>query len=77
MINCRQLIDFCFEYLDGALPDKERSHFKEHLELCPDCVSFFETYRRTPEVTREALALEMPASVKESVRSYLKRKLCE
>jgi hypothetical protein len=34
-------------------------------------VNFFETYRKTPEVSREALSTEIPSSVKESVRNFL------
>ena len=71
-INCQQLIDFCFDYIEGDLPDKEQVDFRRHLGHCPDCVTFFETYRRTPEVTREAMGLQMPQSVKETVRAFLR-----
>ncbi len=77
MINCQQLVEFCLDYVEGALPDDEQVNFRRHLSLCPDCVTFFETYRRTPEVSREAMSPEdltaqMPASVRESVRNYLR-----
>lgn len=72
MISCQDVVEFCLDYLDGALPEEERGRFTRHLSICSDCVSFFETYRRTPEVSRQALALEMPAQVKEAVRSYLR-----
>ncbi len=74
MINCQQLIDFCFDYIDGALPVEERLRFTQHLGQCSDCLVFFETYRRTPELTREALATEIPPAVRESVRSFLRAK---
>ena len=72
MINCQQLIDFCYDYIDGSLSQEERTRFTQHLGQCSDCVVFFETYRRTPELTREALAKQIPPSVRESVRSYLR-----
>jgi anti-sigma factor RsiW len=72
VINCQQLIDFCLDYVEGVLPDDEQVRFRRHLSLCPDCVTFFETYRKTPEVSREALKAQMPESVRESVRSYLR-----
>ncbi len=72
MINCQQLIDFCFDYIDGSLSQEERTRFTQHLGQCSDCVVFFETYRRTPELTREALATQIPPAVRESVRSYLR-----
>jgi anti-sigma factor RsiW len=72
VINCQQLIDFCFDYIDGSLPQDERVRFAQHLGQCNDCVVFFETYRRTPELTREALATQIPAAVRDSVRSFLR-----
>jgi anti-sigma factor RsiW len=76
VISCQQLIDFCLDYLDGSLPDDEQLRFKRHLGQCPDCVVFFETYRRTPEISREVLSLAMPEALKMSVRSFL-RERCE
>ena len=72
MINCQQLIDFCLDYIDGSLPQDEQARFTQHLIQCQDCVVFFETYRRTPELTREALATQIPPSVRDSVRSFLR-----
>jgi anti-sigma factor RsiW len=76
VISCHQVIEFCLDYVDGALPDDEQVRFRRHLSQCPDCVTFFETYRKTPEVSREAMKTclpdHMPESVRESVRSYLR-----
>ena len=72
MISCQNVVDFCADYLEGMMPEEEQGRFKRHLEVCGDCVSFFETYRRTTEVSRQALAAEMPAQVKETIRSYLR-----
>jgi anti-sigma factor RsiW len=77
VINCQQLIEFCLDYVEGALPVDEQERFRRHLSRCPDCVVFFETYQRTPEVSREALKAQMPDKVRESVRSYLLRALRE
>ena len=77
MINCHQLIDFCFDYIEGELPNDDQAGFQRHLAQCPDCVVFFETYRRTPELTREALATEMPSTVREAVRSFLRKRCNE
>lgn len=66
------MVDFSLEFLDGALADEERARFRDHLGACSECLLFFETYRKTPEVSREAFALQMPASVKDAVRSYLR-----
>jgi anti-sigma factor RsiW len=73
VISCHQLIEFCCDYIDGELPDDEQLRFRRHLAACPDCVIFFETYRKTPEVSRSALPAEIPPSVKEAVRSFLQQ----
>ena len=72
MISCQQLIEFCLDYIEGALPQDQRSRFQQHLERCSDCVTFFETYQKTPQVSREALATQIPASVRAAVRSFLR-----
>jgi hypothetical protein len=77
VISCKQLIDFCLDYIEGDLPDNEQVDFRRHLGHCPDCVTFFETYRRTPEVSREAMGIQIPLSVKEAVRAYLRDRRTE
>lgn len=72
MITCQDVVEFCLDYLEGALPEEEKKRFVLHLGVCSDCVNFFETYKRTPEVSKNALAMEMPEQVKQSVRSYLR-----
>jgi anti-sigma factor RsiW len=69
--DCQQLWKFCLDYLDGALPEDEQVGFRRHLSQCPDCVTFFETYRKTPELSREALPARIPSSVREAVRTFL------
>jgi hypothetical protein len=72
MISCQDVVDFCLDYLEDALPEAEKTRFRSHLSACGECGAFFETYRRTPEVSRDALATEMPAPIKDAVRSYLR-----
>jgi hypothetical protein len=72
MISCQNVIDFCLDYLEGALPEEEQGSFQRHLSVCGECVAFFETYRRTSEISRQALAAEMPSSLKDAVRTYLR-----
>jgi len=72
MKHCKEVVDFCLDYLEGELPVPEHDRLSQHLSICTECVNFVETYRRTPEISREALALEMPVQLKEAVKSYLR-----
>jgi anti-sigma factor RsiW len=62
------------DYLSGSLPTEDRESFDGHLAYCPECVKFFSTYKKTPEVSREALSLEMPTQVRCEVRSFLRER---
>lgn len=62
-ITCRELIGFIAEYLDGTLDRKSAHEFERHLRVCPSCVAYLESYRRTVRLGREALrASDDPAS---------------
>ena len=72
MFTCKEIVDVCLDFVEGNLPPEERRRFEGHLGACEECLAFFETYKRTPEISREAFALEMPASVKSAVRDFLR-----
>lgn len=53
-LTCRELIDFLWAYEDGELPAGEREAFDAHLAICPDCVTYLETYRTVAQLGAEA-----------------------
>jgi anti-sigma factor RsiW len=57
-LTCRDLVEFLDDYVDGALSADERSRFESHLAVCPECVSYLESYRATARLGREAFAAE-------------------
>ncbi len=46
-MNCREFVDFLMDYLDDALPETERSTFRQHMADCPSCETYLDTYRET------------------------------
>ena len=46
-MTCREFVDFLMSYLDGDLDAEPRRVFEEHLDMCPPCVTFMDTYRDT------------------------------
>jgi anti-sigma factor RsiW len=46
-MKCREFVEFLMEYLDGGLGESERRVFEGHVERCPACVNYLETYRET------------------------------
>ncbi len=47
LITCQELITFLLEYLARELDPDETAAFERHLALCPSCVAYLETYRKT------------------------------
>lgn len=55
-MTCQQFIEFLMRYLDGELTGEERQIFEEHLEKCPPCVAYLDTYRQTIRFSQFACA---------------------
>jgi len=70
-LTCREFIDFIMAWLDGELDSETRRCFAEHLELCPDCVDYLESYRRTVELGKAAWDAPGDAPVPEEVPERL------
>jgi anti-sigma factor RsiW len=46
-MTCREFVDFLMNYLNGELPVAQRDSFDAHMNVCPSCVLYLETYRQT------------------------------
>jgi anti-sigma factor RsiW len=46
-LACNELVELVTDYLEGALPARERARFDAHLTECPDCVEYLAQMRRT------------------------------
>ena len=68
-LSCRELIEFLAAYLDDELAPEERAAFEAHLFVCPYCVDYLATYRKTIHLGRQALAAE--AEILEEVPAQL------
>jgi anti-sigma factor RsiW len=73
-MKCREFVEFLMEYLDGALGESERRVFEGHVEACPACVNYLDTYRETVRLGSSVCASEeeVPQDVPEElVRAIL------
>ncbi|TMA32261.1 MAG: anti-sigma factor [Deltaproteobacteria bacterium] len=68
-MKCREVAEFLMEYLDGALGEAERRVFEGHIEDCPACVNYLETYRETVRLGKSVCApdAEVPPDVPEEL----------
>lgn len=54
MTTCREVHDFLMAWLDGELEPDVGARFETHIEACPCCKNYVESYRETVELGRNA-----------------------
>jgi len=70
-LTCREFIDFIMSWLDGELEPAVRRSFAEHLEMCPDCVDYLDSYERTVALGKAAWDAPSDAEVPDEVPEEL------
>lgn len=48
---CQEVVELVTEYLEGALPRRERRRFEAHLADCPHCTEYLAQMRTTIRLT--------------------------
>jgi anti-sigma factor RsiW len=75
-LTCREIIlEHLDDYLDGTLSPEVVEEFERHLSVCPPCVAYLNTYRRTRELTRRTGSVVMSEGLKSSLREFLLERL--
>ena len=73
--TCKQITDLVFGYLNDQLNPKMRRDFERHLDLCPDCVSFLKTYKKTIQASGTVSPAIIPAKVRNSILTFLRKQM--
>jgi anti-sigma factor (TIGR02949 family) len=73
-LRCREIIDLLADYLDGSLPSETAKNLEAHLEGCPPCIAFVNTYRGTVNVVRRLSAAEIPPELRDRLISFLRER---
>jgi anti-sigma factor RsiW len=47
---CQELVELVSDYLEGALPRRDRRRFERHIAGCPHCTEYLEQMRLTVRV---------------------------
>ena len=73
--SCKQITDLVLDYLNDKLRPAVKRDFERHLRICPDCVHFLNTYKKTVSVTGTVRSEEIPAAVKDSIVGFLRKRM--
>jgi anti-sigma factor RsiW len=66
-LRCRQVVELLTDYLEGALPTRQRARLEAHLRTCDGCRAYLEQIR----TTISALGQARPAPPEPAVRAEL------
>jgi anti-sigma factor RsiW len=73
-MKCRELAEFLYEYVSGALPAESRTHFEFHLSKCKNCHEYLVQYEVTikaGKIACDEMSDEMGAMPDELVKAVL------
>jgi anti-sigma factor RsiW len=71
-LECRQIAELLGDYFDGTLPNHVRELLEFHIDGCPPCVAFVNTYRGTIAATRILPDAPMPNELKKRLLKVLR-----
>jgi anti-sigma factor RsiW len=66
-LRCRQAVELLTDYLEGALPPRQRARLEAHLRTCDGCRAYLQQIR----ATISALGQAKPAPPEPAVRAEL------
>ena len=73
--TCKEITDLIFGYLNDTLSSSVRRDFQRHLRICPDCVNFLNTYKKTVATSQSLCPEEIPANVRDNILDFLRKRI--
>jgi len=71
MLTCKDVIELLLEFLESTLTPNVLGNVERHLDNCPACVAYLNTYKKTQELTGEVTRVPMPEDIKARLRQFL------
>jgi hypothetical protein len=73
--TCKEVTALIVDYLNDALNPSLKRDFKRHLRICPDCVNFLNTYKKTTAITRTIGPEKIPPKIRENILGFLRQRM--
>ncbi len=74
-MRCEDLVSLIIDYLEGSMDPLLKEEFDRHMEDCSSCLAFFETYKKTKDLTQNMVCDDIPDEVQTRVKDFLKKKV--
>jgi hypothetical protein len=72
-MQCRRIAELLGDYLEGTLPKRTAELLEGHIDGCPPCVAFVNTYRGTVNATRTLQDVAIPPELKARLLTFLEQ----
>ena len=72
-MTCKHVAEKLLLFRDGDLPPAETSELREHLHLCPNCLTFLGNYEDVLKVLKRLGPVAMPPGALDRVKKALRR----
>ena len=72
--SCKEIADLVSNYLNNSLQPRLKQQFEEHLKICPDCMAFLKTFRKTVALVHSVDAADMPEDVQRNIWNFLRNR---
>ena len=69
-MKCQEFGGFMMDYLDGMLPVEMVTRFEAHLEDCPNCIKYLDSYKltvRLGQIVGRSVEEDMPGEMPEEL----------
>lgn len=76
-MRCEDLVGLIIDYLEDTMDPAFREEFERHIDDCSSCHAFFETYKKTKDLTGEVACHEIPPDVKDRIKDFLQKKIAD
>jgi hypothetical protein len=73
--TCKALTEVISDYLAGQMAPRLKREFEQHLSLCPDCVSFLKTYKKTVALGESLEPSTFPTKLRDNILEFLHNKM--
>jgi len=70
-VDCTEVMEQLFEYLDPEVREELRKAVDEHLHACHDCSYYVDTVRKTVVLFQADVRIELPMKATERLRAAL------
>lgn len=72
-LTCQEAVELVTDYLEGALPRRQRRRFEKHLRACENCTTYLEQIRTAIRLTGRVEPDQLAPETREGLLDLYKR----